>query len=134
VSIHHNDLPTGAWVPDMTGFNGHDRIEIDVATMLNNLTANDTMSLNNQSLRSMGSQTQFYAGAPSVSSGNMAVYLSEENLNFGQRATNTSFTGSVAVNNTHYTATGTIQGGITSNAGMIANNFQQVVFVTSSII
>jgi len=132
VAIHYNDLPTGDWMPNLTGFDGNDRIEIDVAAMRND---SDTLDLNNQTIQTTSSsQTQVYAGVSGVSSGSTAVYISGGNLKFGHRTTTTSILGSSTVFNTYYTATGALEGVIASNAGALANHFQQVVFVMTPVI
>ncbi len=131
VTIHYNDLPTGAWVPDLTGFNGNDRIEIDIAGMR---LDNDTITLSNQPPVTMSSgQTQLYAGVSGVSSGSTAVYLSGGNLKFGHRSVTPTNTGPSPAFMTYYTATGSQEGAIASNATALANHFQQVVFVTSIV-
>ena len=134
VTIHYNDLPTGAWVPDLTGFDGNDRIEIDRDAMVSGISGNDTASLSLQNRVTMSSQTQFNGSLSGVSSGSTAVFLSGSNLKFGHRTISATFpTSGGTVLHNNYLATGTLEGVIASNAGAIANNFQQVVFVTSAI-
>ena len=106
-----NNVPTGDL--NLAGFGADDRIEIDARAFIAN---------GDNALTDTGS---------GVSSENPAVYLSEGSLSFSQRATTTFFTGTVI--NIPDIATGTLQGGIASNADAMANNFQQVVFVTPII-
>jgi hypothetical protein len=107
-----NILPTGEL--NLAGFSADDRIEIDARAFIAN---NDNVPTD--------------TGASGGSSENPTVYLSEESLSFGPRATTTSFTATVI--NIPDIATGTLQGGIASDAEAMANNFQQVVFVTPII-
>jgi hypothetical protein len=106
-----NNVPTGDL--NLAGFSADDRIEIDAQSFIDN-----------------GDNALTDTGASGVSSENAAIYLSEGSLNFGQSAT-TSFTATVI--NIPDIATGTLQGGIASNAEAMANTFQQVVFVTPII-
>lgn len=130
VSIHYNDLPTSAWMPDLTGFGDNDRIEIDIPAMRNNLTIIDSAVLSNQGSITMRSQTQTYAGVSGVSSVGNAVYLSGGNLYFGHRASTPTSTGPSAMISAFYTATGTLEGKIAENANVLAGDFQPVIFVT----
>jgi hypothetical protein len=122
VTIHYNDLPTGAWIPNLAGFDSNDRIAIDLDAMRLGLDKL-LQSQNNYNLTS-ATDGAGLTGA-SISSGisysYSAVYLSGSKLKFGHTSGSWSW---------YYTANAPNEGTIASNAAALAGHYQQqVVFV-----
>jgi hypothetical protein len=118
VTIHYNDLPTGNWVPDLTGFDGNDRIEIDADALrrgtdvaLSGQNRYDAYTWTDSLSATGGTNYNSRLGTYS------AVFLSGSKLLYGHTSSN-------------YTATGMNEGTIASNAAALAGHYQQqVVFV-----
>ncbi|HZV81525.1 MAG TPA: hypothetical protein VFF53_05075, partial [Geobacteraceae bacterium] len=125
VTIHYNELPTGTWMPDLTGFGGNDRIEIDVDAMRNGQTGKVLATQSSYNATTWVDAAGVAGGTRwnSAISTYSAVFLAGSRLKYGHTASSS------------YTVTAINEGTIASNAAALANHYnQQVVFVASPVI
>jgi VCBS repeat-containing protein len=133
VIIHFNDIPDTPL--DLAGFNGNDRIEIDLNAMR---LDNDSVLRSLQNSSTFSGQTQFYAGASGVSvnrSGySAAVYIEGSTLKTGHLTTITIGTsGGGTTSYQKFAATGPYEGTLAVNVGPLYNHYDQVAYVIGGI-
>ena len=123
VTIHFNDLPTGNWIPDLSGFDGNDRIEIDVNALRFGDKSQPLFMQNSYTPSTRtdnAGRTGGYIGVGTGPFSSALVYLSGSKLIFGHSSSG------------FYTANTSNEGTIASNAAALAGHYQQqVAFVMS---
>jgi len=131
VVIHFNDIPNTPL--DLAGFDGNDRIEIDLNAMR---SGDDSITRDNQGTVWHG-WTEFYEGASGVrvfGSGYSAVYLEGSTLKTGHLTwTSSRTTGGWSNSYLKFTATGPSEGTLAVNVGPLYNHYQQVAYVVGGM-
>ncbi|MFZ2949204.1 MAG: hypothetical protein WA003_06935, partial [Desulfuromonadaceae bacterium] len=128
VAIHFNDIPN---MPiDLSGFNGNDRIEIDLSAMK---FGDDSMIRSNQGTAWHG-WTEFYEGVSGVrvsgSGYSAAAYVEGNALKTGHLTWTSSRTVGGSTNwYQKFTATAPFEGTLAVNVGPLYNHYQQVAYV-----